>query len=101
MGFRGPILLLVGLDSFCPLIGPGGVRLWDLWGGARRTHGAGLGGSTHRHPISERLQELTTHLRPVFDFREGVQKWLPCKHISGVWAQGTPQSQTLAPYLAF
>lgn len=77
---------------------------WPRWSEALGFMGWGKEDSRGRtgwlhspHLISERLQELTTHLRPVFDFREGVRKWLPCKHISGVWAQGTPPKSNTGP----
>lgn len=96
-GSEVPTLPRIGLGIFCPLIGPCGERLWDLRGGVRRTHRAGMVGSTHQRLVSERLQELTTHLRSVFDFREGVRKRLQGKHISGVWAQGTPPKSNTSP----
>lgn len=99
MGFRGPHFTAGRLGY---LLSPH----WPMWSEALGFMGWGKEDSRGRtgwlhspHLISERLQELTTHLRPVFDFREGVRKWLPCKHISGAWAQGTPQSQTLAHIL--
>lgn len=56
MGLEVPIFPLVGLDNFCLLIGPCGVRLWDLWGGARRTLSLGRNGWLHSPAL---ISEIT------------------------------------------